>query len=153
MKPVAIVGVLLVVAATILRTSAGPEKTTPSITLTVRYGDPDESTTLADLSVLVEPGEPFLSISGGEMSSRFGEGRLEYGTRMKGRIDPQGDDQYVVAFDLKCGSLIHREEDPANAQAEIVRTESVEIRTTMKIGEKRSFSCSGLKRCDLRLER
>ncbi len=152
MKPLAIVAVLLAVAATALRTSAAPAKTTPPIMLTVRFGDADGPRTLADPTVAVELGKPFLYLSGGERNSRFGEGRLESGTRMTGRIDPQGDDQYLVAMELKCGSLISRQDDPTNAQGEVVYSESIEIRTLMKMGQKLSFPCSGLNRCDVRLE-
>lgn len=153
MKPLAIVAVLLAVAAAALRSSAAPAKTTPPIMLTVRFGDADGPRTLADPTVAVEPGKPFLYLSGGERNSRFGEGRLEFGTRMTGQIDLQGDNQYLVAFELKCGSLISREDDPTNAQGEVIHAESIEIRTLMKVGQKLSFRCSGLKRCDVRLER
>ena len=153
MKRLGLVGAALFMTFLALRTFAAPAGREGPVTLTVRYWEQlaadGQQKTLNEISVRPDPDGRFRSISGGESTSRVGGKNLESGVRLTGRIDRDEEGGAVIEFVLASGSPIAQEKE---VLGDVVRTEGIEIRTKMKVGERCRLWCGGERWCDVRLE-
>lgn len=129
----------MLVVATAVRAADSATGTQVRLNITLY----DESAE-AGRKVLVEPDvvvtleRPFSFHVGGELRDENVEDGLEFGTRVRGKIERQGRTTLIVRLSLALGNAISVENAP---DVQLVRTESVDIRAPMTIGKVTRIPC------------
>jgi len=102
---------------------------------------------LADPTIVATVGRTFTMHSGGTVKPRVGEGELEFGTQVTGRLNQSGD--HMMQVDLKISVGTHKQSD---AKTDVVLAETLEIRTILKPETTKRLDYSQLRWCELRIE-
>lgn len=88
------------------------------------------------------------SRSGGALPPVHGEAGLEFGVQISGKIKPVAKSQFRIALKLQMGNRL---ESP-DSETQVVRTQTVEIRSDLKTGELKRIHCGGQQWLELNLE-
>ncbi len=121
--------------------------------LTISIGEEtseaDRPKILAEPSIATIAGRPFSFVSGGTVKPKTGEGDLEIGTRITGNLKRLQNGMVEVTLKTRVGNTVTQEDNP---DTDLVRTEIVEIRTVMRLGETKRLNCSSSQWCTIRVE-
>lgn len=104
---------------------------------------------LAEPVIVAMPGRPFSFKAVAPLSPTIGDGDLDLGTRVNGKMVDPGDGS--IQLDLKI-AVSNRVPQASDAQTELVRTETLEIRTVLRPGKAKRFDYSDSRWCELRLD-
>ncbi|MFO0914069.1 MAG: hypothetical protein U0795_14010 [Pirellulales bacterium] len=124
-------------------------------------GDKEQKKVLAEPTIATVPGRPFTMRAGGTVQPKsFGE-ELEVGMRVTGKLEPAADGTVRVALAIRVSQTVEQAVDgeadtepkiEPNAETDVVKTDELVLRTVMKTGELRRFSCAGNRWCEVRVE-
>tara|TARA_R110002111_G_scaffold255157_1_gene321245 strand:- start:30492 stop:30941 length:450 start_codon:yes stop_codon:yes gene_type:complete len=129
--------------------SCEPESVAESQFLTVKlYEQGEQKKVLAENTLQVPQTGELSDFSGGTPPSVQGEAALKVGVRVTGAIKPADQGRFRIALKLQVGSRV---ESP-DPETQVVRTETVEIRSDLKTGVTKRFHCGGQQWLELRLE-
>lgn len=103
---------------------------------------------LAETALQVSQNGLLNSTSGGELPPVQGEAGLEFGVQVTGTIKPAAKDRFRIALKLQVGNRI---ESP-DSETQVVRTQTVEIRSDLKTGVTKRIHCGGKQWLELKLE-
>ena len=105
---------------------------------------------LSEPSVVAMVGRPFSVASGGEViGSKPGDDDLRAGPHTSGRVSDTGGGAFRLAIKLELGSVVPVKGD---ADTNIVRTDSVDIRTALRPKETKKFKISDTRWCEVRVD-
>lgn len=74
---------------------------------------------------------------------------IEFGTRLRGTVNEHEGDSLLVAIKLAVG---HPVMDACSPDVDLVRTETLDLRTTMIVGQKKRIDCGHSKLLEIHLK-
>lgn len=104
---------------------------------------------LANPSMAVTPGREFRYRVGGVLSPTHGGEELETGTQIHGIVEPTGNGTHRVKLTISLGNLVAN----SNDDADIVLTETLQIRTKVSLQGKQRIQYSDNQWCEISMER
>ncbi len=131
----------------------GQDKSGTQIILSIKISE--KTPEAARLKILAEPiiattaGRAFSYESGGTVKPKTGEGDLEIGTCVTGKWERTGNGAVQLALKISIGATVSQEDDP---NTDLVRTETVEIRTFIRPGTTKRFNCSANQWCEISVD-
>ena len=99
-------------------------------------------------TIVVTVGRPFQFHVGGEIPSNHGGDDLLIGTQVRGRVDRAPNDQYRLALSIGVGKQLPHPGD----DADVVRTEMLDIRTKIASQKTKQFRYSYSEWCSVSLQ-
>lgn len=133
--------------------ASGQDKSGTQMILSIKISD--KAPEAARLKIVAEPtiattvGRAFSYESGGTVKPKTGDGNLEIGTRVTGKLERTGNGAVQLALKIRIGAAISQENDP---NTDLVRTEAIEIRTVIRPGETKRFNCSANQWCEISVD-
>lgn len=153
MKKRLLVATLFVCTAVVSYAVSGQNGPAPQMVLSIKvYEASDDG---AEKKILAEPaiasisGRPFSFVSGGHHKTKAGEDDLEIGTRITGTFTRTGADTVQLVLDIRIGSAVSQKHEP---KTDLVRTETIEIRTSLRPGQTKRLDCSRSQWCELTID-
>lgn len=141
--------VLLLLSGSRVVETCEPSIDTEKSSLTVRlYEQNEQPKELAELTILFADNEEIHSLSGGELPAAKGENPLEFGVKLTGRLKPLEQKRFRAALKLEVGERVISD-DP---QTQLVRTQTIEIRSDLERGVKKRIHCGGQQWLEILLE-
>ena len=104
---------------------------------------------LAEPTIATIPGCAFSFESGGSVKANAGDDDFDIGTRVNGKFERTGTGTVRLALKIRIGLIVPQEDDP---KTELVRTETVEIRTVLRPGETKRLTCSASQWCEVTVD-
>lgn len=140
-NPIIVVTALLMASSVVAAADTEPSRQVIlKITLSESESRSVENRVLAEPTIAVMLGRPFSFRSGGELSSSSsnGEDAIEIGTRVRGTVKKHDGDSLLVALQLAVG---HAVMDACDPETTLAKTETLDLRTSMIIGQEKEFYC------------
>ncbi|MCA9004633.1 MAG: hypothetical protein KDA70_05110 [Planctomycetaceae bacterium] len=142
--------VVILLSGSSLAKTCEPLIDTEKSSLTVRLLEQNERPKeLAELTILFTDNEEFHSLSGGELPAVQGEPPLEFGVKLTGKLKSLDQKRFRAVLKLEVGNHVYSEEP----QTQLVRTETIEIRSDLVNGVKKRIHCGGQQWLELLIER
>ncbi|QDT30732.1 hypothetical protein [Gimesia panareensis] len=116
--------------------------------VSVKLCQQEPAKVLAECTVQTTAAGKFDSRSGGTLPVVQGAPALSVGVRAAGTITPADRQQFHVALQLQVGNRV----SSGSAKTQVVRTETVEIRSLLQTGKTKRFPCGAGQLLELRLE-
>lgn len=104
---------------------------------------------LAEPTIAAVPGRAFSFVSGGSVKTRAVGDDLDIGTRVTGKFNFTGTGRVQLALKVSVGFVISQDDD---LETDLVKTETLDIRTVVRVGETKRFKCSATQSCDVRVD-
>jgi len=104
---------------------------------------------LAEPTIATVPGRPFSFESGGKVKPKTGDGDLDIGTRVTGNFERTRTGTVQLALKIRIGFAVSQDEDP---KTDLVRTETLDIRTVLRPGETKRLKSSASQWCEVRVD-
>lgn len=127
---------------------SNPSQLMLTIKLSERLTSNAEERTIANPTLVVTTERPFRFHVGGTLPSNHGGDDLTIGTRVHGKVEHGADGKYKVALTISVGEQSILSTD----DADIVQTQTVDIRTTMASRQTKRFQYSTTTACSISLE-
>jgi len=102
-----------------------------------------------DPTIVTSTGKPFSFVAGGTLKPRTGGDELAFGTRVNGTMTGVPDGKIRLAAKVELGNIIAPDVDQ---ETDITRTETLDIRTVLRLGQPKRFEYSDSKWCEVRIE-
>jgi hypothetical protein len=83
------------------------------------------------------------------LNTKSGDDAIEIGTRVRGTVKQHEGDSLLVAIQLAVG---HPVTDARNLDIDLVQTETMDLRTTMTVGQTRRINCGRSKMLEIHIE-
>lgn len=129
--------------------SCEPVKLSEQQFLTVKLVEQKEQKkVLAETTLQVPQSGVLNDYSGGELPPVQGEAGLEFGVQVTGTIKPAANDRFRIALKLQVGNRV----ESSDSETQVVRTQTVEIRSDLKSGVIKLIHCGGQQWLELCLE-
>ncbi len=120
-----------------------------AITLSQDRPADDEPKILAEPTIAVTVGRPFSFQNGGELKTKNGEDVIEFGTEFSGTVNECEGGLLLVAIKLAVSRPVT---DAHNPDIDLVRTETLDLRTTMAAGQKKQIKCGQAQTLEIHLK-
>jgi len=117
-----------------------------SVKVCKQDGADSEVRILAHPKVAAIVGKSFQFKAGGKLEARPGEDELNFGTSLSVKVQSTSTDAVQLALKIDVGSLVSIRDD---ADSAMVITETLEIRTSVKLGEVKRLHCTNLHWCEI----
>ncbi|HAH43296.1 hypothetical protein [Gimesia sp.] len=141
--------VLLLLSGSRVAKTCEPLSDTDKSSLSVRlYEQNERPKGLAEFTILFADNEEIHYLAGGELPAAQGETPLEFGVKLTGKLKPLKQKRFRAALKLEVGERV----DSADPQTQLVRTETLEIRSNLERGVKKRIHCGGKQWLELLLE-
>lgn len=104
---------------------------------------------LAEPTFATIPQRPFSFVSGGSVRPKTGDGDLDIGTRVTGNFERTRAGTVQLVLKMCIGEEISQDDDP---ESNLVRTETLDIRTILRPDETKRLKVSDSKWCEVRVD-
>ncbi len=104
---------------------------------------------LAEPTIVAVPGAPFLFESGGSAKTKAGDDDLDIGTRVTGSFEHMHTGTVQLSLKISIGATVSQDDDP---RTDLVKTETLDIRTVLRPGETKRLKCSPSQWCEVRID-
>jgi len=104
---------------------------------------------LAEPTLVTIPGRPFSYNTGGTLKTKTGDEDLSIGTRVTGTLTRTRTGTVQVALKVSIGDSVSQDDDP---ETDMVKTEIIDIRTIVKMGEVKRLKWSASRWCEVRVD-
>jgi len=127
---------------------SNPSQLMLTIKLSERLSSNAEERTIANPTLVVTTERPFRFHVGGTLPPNHGGDDITIGTRVQGKVEHGADDKYRVALTISVGqhSILSTDD------ADIVKPQTVDIRTTIASRETKRIPYSTTAACSISLE-
>ncbi|GAA4453107.1 serine/threonine-protein kinase [Novipirellula rosea] len=119
------------------------------MTLSEKLPTPGGNKVLAEPTMVVTLGKPFSYHVGGALNTSNGGDGLEVGTQVRGTVKKHTGESFLVELKLAVG---HGLIDAGNPEMELVNTQALELRITMRTGEEKQFDCGNSRTLKIRVQ-
>lgn len=120
-----------------------------SINVCEKTADGSKPRILAEPTIATVPGRAFSFVSGGSVKTRAVGDELDIGTRVTGKLKRTPTGTVQLALKVSVGFAVSQDDDP---ETDLVKTETLDIRTVVRAGETKRFKCSATHWCDVRVD-
>jgi hypothetical protein len=120
-----------------------------SIKVCETAGEGSKQKTLAEPTIATIPGRPFSFESGGSVRTKTRDGDLDIGTRVTGTFERTRTGTVQLALKISFGVPVPQDDDP---KTDLVKTETLDIRTALRPSETKRLKCSASQWCEVRVD-